>query len=222
MSIYWEHRRRNNLFGQLSRLYLFGDSNGEVIGWATYLIRRFARRHCIYFDNAGIMPEWRRKGVMRKAYERVFLWTLLLHPWEHVYLITRTANPVVYRGFQRGVGAAHIYPALSHAVPPRIAAIAEAVAEWLGEADRLEVSQLRCPDCYSSYFPRLYAERPYSGDGGLDHWFDAALGPADAFLVISEASIPSMVIHRFQTLVQCLPRRRRAEIQEQPASGDHW
>lgn len=222
MSNYWEHRRRNNLFGQLDKLYLFGDTSGDVIGWATYCTRRYAGRLCIYFDNAGILPKWRRNGVMRKAYEKVVRWTLLRHPWERVYLITRTANPVVYRGFQMGVGASHTYPAPGHTVPPRIAAIAQAVAEWLGEADRLEVGQLKFPGCYRKYFPRLYAERPRSGDEGLDRWFDASLGPADAFLVISEASIPSMAIQDGRTLVQRLRLRSRVETQEQPVAGDHW
>lgn len=222
MSLYWEHRRHSNLFGRLSSLYLFGDSTGDLVGWATYLTRRFAGRYCIYFDNAGIMPAWRRKRVMRRAYDKIFQWTLFRHPWEHIYLITRTANPVVYRGMQKGVGEGHTYPAPGHAVPTRIAAIAQAVSEWLGEVDSLEVGKLKCAGCYSPYFPRVFAQRPRSGDAHLDRWFDASLGPADAFLVICEASILSMAIHRLRGLVQRLRSGGRPEVPEHPEAKDHW
>jgi hypothetical protein len=222
LSLYWEHRRRNDMFGQLGRFYLFGDSSGETVGWATYVARRFAGRYCIYFDNAGITPVWRRKGVMRRTYERLFTRTLLRHPMEHVYLISRTANPVVYRGFQKKVEPALIYPAPDRAVPARMAALAEAVVEWLGDAGKLEVNHLTCRECYTPYFPHVFAERPRSGDARLDNWFDATLGPTDAFLVISKANIPTMVRHLMHVLGQRVPGRKPAPMQEVPAQQDHW
>lgn len=222
LSLYWEHRRRNDMFGQLRMFYLFGDSSGQTVGWATCVARRFAGRYCIYFDNAGITSVWRRKGVMRRTYERLFYRTLLRHPMEHVYLISRTANPVVYRGFQKKVEPAPVYPAPDRAVPARMATLAQAVVEWLADAGELEVNQLTCRECYTPYFPRVFAERPRSGDARLDSWFDITLGPTDAFLVISEANIPSMVRHQMHVLGQRVPGRKPAPIPELPAPQDHW
>jgi len=197
---YWQNRRDGDLFGHLYRFCVFADESGNLVGWSGYQLRRFTGRLCLYFDTAGILPEWQGAGVVTDLESRAAVRELLTHPWESLYLVTRTPNPRLYRSFRAAVGPEHVYPASGHQPPATIKAIARAVAESNGQAHRMQLDQLKFVDAYLPHLTRLYAERPRSGDPEIDRWFDASLGPCDAFLIVAEARLSKLAAYRLRKI----------------------
>ena len=203
---YWEVRRRDGLFGRLARFYLFADEAGEVIGWAGYQRKSFHGCDCIYFDISAILPQFHGAGVITDVESRMVLRELLLHPWQPTYLIARTRNPRLYRSFQNAVGCDHVYPAVDRPVPEKVRMIALAVARSLGQEHKLDPNEQRLVETYLPYLPRHFDKNPTSGDRNLDEWFDATLGPADAFLIVAEANLWRLAAYRFRKLLRRVKR----------------
>jgi hypothetical protein len=67
-------------------------------------------------------------------------------------------------------------------------AIARDAAAHLGQAGNLDPGRLHVTDAYGSTLDGLWRSRPRSRDERTNAWFDAALRPADAFLVVARFS----------------------------------
>lgn len=186
---YWEVRRRDGLFGRLARFYLFADEAGEVVGWAGYQRKTFHGRGCLYFDIAAILPQFHGAGVITDVESRTVLRELLMHPWGPTYLVARTRNPRVYRSFQTAVGRDHLFPAIGRRAPEKVRMIALATAASMGQEQKLVENEQRLVETYLPHLPKHFDKTPTSGDRNLDAWFAGALGPADAFLIVGEASL---------------------------------
>jgi acetyltransferase (GNAT) family protein len=221
LTSYWEDRRRRNMFGKLARFYLFGDRHGALIGWSGYHLGRFAGRRCIYLDMAGIVPEWQGVGVITGVESRAILHELVLHRFERLYLVTRTPNPALYRMFLKAFGSDRVHPGRAQPVPGEVAAVAEAVAAWIGQPERLRASELKLVDSYAPYLSQPYAVRPRSGDVLLDRWFDSTLGVGDAFLVISETSLLHVAMYRLRRMVRDFGRASRTSVSHRARGGPH-
>ena len=65
------------------------------------------------------------------------------YPHRRTYMVVRTENPAVYRGFALGLGADAIYPRPDAPPPKAIREIGTAVAEWLGQGDKFHARDLR-------------------------------------------------------------------------------
>ena len=205
-SKYWEVRRRDGLFQRLARYYLFADRAGEVVGWASYQRRNLDGRRCIYFDITAILPHFHGAGVITDVESKTVFRELLLRPWGRTYLMTRTRNPRLYRSFQTALGRDHVYPAIGRRVPEHVRAIALAMASSMGQAEKLDRDEQKLVETYLPHLPQHYAVRPSSGDETIDRWFDASLGPADAFLVVAEATIWWLAAYRLRKLVRKVRR----------------
>lgn len=205
-SKYWEVRRKDGLFQRLARFYLFADDAGEVVGWAGYQRRHLAGRRCIYFDIAAILPQFHGAGVITDVESKTAFRELLLHPVGRSYLVTRTRNPRLYRSFQTALGRDHVHPAIDRTVPEHVRRIALAMATSMGQEHKLDRDEQKLVDTYLPHLPRHYAEPPSSGDETIDRWFDASLGPADAFLVVAEATIWWLAAYRLRKLMRKVRR----------------
>jgi hypothetical protein len=179
---YWQERERGDYFGSLACFSLFLTQDRRIIGFTSYQTRSFRGHPCIYIDSTSILPRYQRAGLLRSHCVRAFVATRLRHPHRRTYMVVRTENPAVYRGFALGLGADAIYPRPGAPPPQRIREIGTAVAEWLGQGDKFHARDLRIESAYET---PLYSVLPESGDPALDRFFTQTLDGVDAFLVIA-------------------------------------
>lgn len=199
MAPYWEGRRALGYFDDASWIALILDPDDRIIGWAGYRLCRLAGAPCVYLDSSGILREHQRRRLVPDLQVRALIRAAAARPLDSLYLVMRTANPVVYRALVAGMGGRHVHPAPGRAVPRTVSEIAAAAVSQLGpsvgwgEETQLDAATLRIERTYSN-LSAVYDEPPLSGDGAIDGLF-RQLGPADAFLIVARTGLRQLPTH---------------------------
>lgn len=186
MTPYWAQRSKEGYLERLAEFVLVADEQGAFVGWTGYHILSFDEHTIVYLDSTGMVPERQSRGTMRKLMrDRIFGSALPNCPAAvPVYLTARTESPVFHRLMKGLVDGATIFPHPSIPVPPDVESCGLHLATWLGQRDILEPSTLTLRNAYDT-LDQLYGELPTTGDAELDVMFRGALGPLDAFLLVS-------------------------------------
>ncbi|MFE9243816.1 GNAT family N-acetyltransferase [Nocardiopsis sp. NPDC006938] len=182
---YWHARMASGFFDQISSLALILGPDGVPVGWGGYHRRRFAARHALYLDAAGVVPAHRRSGLSAALMTHFLNREVLAHPLSSTYVVLRTRHPAVYAGWRKGLGPARVFPRQDRPVPGLVQRIAADAAEWLGDGPGLDPESLLVRDAYRMFDGEIYGVAPRSGDPVLDARFAREVGPKDAVLVVA-------------------------------------
>ncbi len=216
-SSYWRARIDAGFFDQVSSLALILGPDGSPVGWGGYHRRRFASRHAVYLDAAGVVPAHRRSGLSTALMTHFLTREVLAHPFRTTYVVLRTRHPAVYAAWRQSLGDARVFPNELRPLPVRVRRVAGEAAEWLGDGPNLDPETLLIHDAYRVFDGRIYGTRPRSGHLALDDYFAHEVGPRDAVLVVVRMSVPALARATAGRLLHA--RRRPQEGEDLPAGA---
>jgi hypothetical protein len=205
---YWRTRVAAGFFDQITTLALILGPDGVPVGWGGYHRRRFAARHALYLDAAGVVPAHRRFGLSAALMTRFLTREVLARPLSSTYVVLRTRHPAVYSAWRDGLGRNRVHPHRDRPLPVRVRRLAGDAAAWLGDGARLDPDTLLVRDAYRMFDGEIYGTRPHSGDERLDAYFAREIGPKDALLVVARVSAPALL----RVLAGQALRRRSAAL----------
>lgn len=186
---YWAQHWSDEQLDRLDVLHVAVDEAGAPVGWVSATRATWGGRRVLYAASAGVAPGIQGGGVSAALWRRVVEAELrrgLLRP---LHVVLRTGNPLVYDAWVAAAGDARaVHPRPGTAVPAPVQAIARDAAVHLGQAADLDAERLHIVDAYRSTPGGLWRNRPRSRDDATNAWFDAALQPTDAFVVVARFS----------------------------------
>ncbi|MFI6576111.1 GNAT family N-acetyltransferase [Nocardiopsis sp. NPDC050513] len=186
---YWRTRVQAGFFDQITTLALVLGPDGAPVGWGGYHRLRLAARRSLYLDAAGVVPAHRRFGLSTALMTHFLTREVLAHPLSNTYVVLRTRHPAVYAGWRKGIGAHRVFPDRDRPLPGLVRRLAGEAADWLGDGPRLHPDTLVVRDAYRMFDGDIYGVRPRCGDTGIDGYFDDAVGPRDAVLVVARTNV---------------------------------
>ncbi|HST84172.1 MAG TPA: GNAT family N-acetyltransferase [Kineosporiaceae bacterium] len=200
---YWGHHWADEELDKLSVLHVAVDDAGNPAGWVSGRRTTWGGRRVLYAASAGVAPDVQGGGLSAALWRRVVERELLRAALRPLFVVTRTGNPLVYDAWTAAAGDRRaVHPRPGTPVPAALQVMAREGANYLGQATDFDPSTLCISDAYRSTPAGLWRHRPRSRDERTNLWFDTALQPTDAFLVVI----------RFHPLAQAwrsLTRRRR-------------
>lgn len=187
----WRQRIEESWFERVERLFLVHDPAGQVVGWTSYRRAALDGERILYMDSTGVAPAHQRRGLIPRIQSRTILSQLAARPLRPLHVVYRTRNPVVWRGLRRRLGDDKVAPPISGGVQMWARRLAPLVDRYLAEPGELDPELLVIRGAYSERPAAVYGEEatPRTGDPGIDQFFDRALGPEDALLVIARATL---------------------------------
>lgn len=206
---------------QLKRLILVYNEEGELIGWAASSQFVVNGRRCFYGSSAGVHPAYQGQGITSATARRLFLPALFSAAPYPLYAVVRTANPMVYSAWRSGsAGRKAVFPTpAGGALPPWVCDIAAATAERLGQAGSLEADTLIMRDAYREETDGLWSARPGCDQDDVCRWFDAALGPRDAVMMVVPFHPAAMFTKELKREIRRRTGRRMTDSSRRPAAG---
>jgi hypothetical protein len=192
MTRYWQAHEADHLT-QLTSLALIVTDPGAVVGMSCYGSTRLQRGSAMFIGSTMVRRNHQKRGLASQAVGSQVREHLRTLPRLPLYVATRTANPVVYRGMRRVAGSANHYPALEAAPPVAIRRAAEQIAHWQGFGHAFDSESMVVTGAYAM-LPTVYQVRPSSPEPEVDAYFDRLLGPEDAFLVVARVTPVNLVL----------------------------
>ncbi|TDD34973.1 hypothetical protein E1287_15230 [Actinomadura sp. KC06] len=186
MTPYWAQRSREGYLERLAEFVFVCDDMGTLVGWTGYHVLRFDEHIIVYLDSTGMVPSHQSRGTMRALLrDRIANGALPRCAGDSpVFLAARTESPIFFRLMRGIVNDAVMFPNPGIPTPAEVQLCGINLGTWLGQLDLLEPSTLMLRNAYDT-LDELYGELPTTGDPDLDEMFRGALGPLDAFLLVS-------------------------------------
>ena len=109
-SRHFEGERQRRTFKKRRRFYVVVSETDHVVGWSGYYAKHVGRDTLLYFDIAAVDADHRSSGVFGDIYGRAIAQEWTHRPWNRMWVVGFTQNPVVYAMQLHTLGRDNVYP----------------------------------------------------------------------------------------------------------------
>jgi hypothetical protein len=200
------------LFSARDQFFLVGSSDGAIVGFSSFCTIS-TKPHAIFIDVTGILPEYRGRLAIHHLYWPTIAKARLRRPTRMLHLLDATRNPAVYHMQVASLGVANVFPKPGVRPPNVVKDLGERLGHWCIEWRRA-VGQTQAmrydpePMILRGYFPE--PDRMPARDPEIERWFEASLGPRDAFVVVCRAKILNAIIFSLKRMAW--PARQASRV----------